>query len=209
MPNVDNLDFVHRAIAVITKPSEFFKEKFTEDLGTPVVHVAIVTLISSILGIIFGLFIQVPLQLMAGGSVPEVIIATLIGGVFAVILAPILGVIGWAIGSGIWHIFVILVGGKGGLKRTAKVMAYVSTINILTSIPLIGLLAWFYGLYLTWVGFKTQHNLTGMRAAIAILIPIILVLILIILLIIVIGAAALAAFGSMGGLEGLQNLVKT
>ena len=200
MPDVDKMDFLDKARKVLVEPSKFFKDRFTEDLSKPAVHVAIVSLIGAVIGFIFSL----PVQLAIGVEIPVLFIGALIG----VLLSPLWGLISVSISGLIAHLFILLVGGKGGWKRTLKVLAYVYTINVFTTIPFVGILPALYGIYLTWVGYRKQHNLTGMRAAIAILLPVVLVMFLVGIMVLVMGVALagiIGAFGAAGGLEGLEN----
>jgi hypothetical protein len=131
-----------------------------------------------------------------------------------VILAPVSSLILWLIDGLVSHASVLLVGGKGGWKKTFKVLAYVSTTSMVGPVPIVGILAWLYSFYLRFVGYKTQHNLTGGKAAIAVLIPIVVVIGLGLILAFVTGVAILTAIGviagSMGppvGIDGLNGIL--
>lgn len=117
------------------------------------------------------------------------------------------GIVGLFISSGVLHIFVALLGGSG-YKRTFAVVAYTTAIGLLVSavasvgtvvlsIPgaggvtialglvvvliVLGLIV--YVLYAQIIGIKQFHDISGRRAAIAVLLPVIIALILVILMV--------------------------
>src|SRR5215208_3061335 len=89
-----------------------------------------------------------------------------------VILAPIGGAIGLFIFAAIAHLLVMLFvgGGNSGYEATFRVVSYVSVTSLVNWIPLIGGLLALYGLYLAVVGIREVHETTTGRAALVVLI---------------------------------------
>ncbi len=86
--------------------------------------------------------------------------------------------------AGVYHISVLLVGGKGGFVSTLKVLAYSIAAMVFEVIPYIGVpLFWFYSLYLYTMGFRELHKISTTRAFIAAILPVILLLLFIIIMV--------------------------
>jgi len=77
-------------------------------------------------------------------------------------------------------------------------MAYASAVEVVSWIPILGWIIGLYAIYLIIVGGTFVHNITTLRSAIAIFIPIVVLTIIGVLLIVVLGAAFLAALGAGG-----------
>jgi hypothetical protein len=75
----------------------------------------------------------------------------------------------------------------GSYEGTVRFLSYATAVNTLSWIPLIGLIVWIYGLYITIVGGSFVHKVSMGKSAIAILLPSILILIVIF---IIVGIAA-------------------
>lgn len=66
----------------------------------------------------------------------------------------------------IWHLFVLLFKGKGGLSGTFNVLAYNSAATLFNIIPFIGILiSLIWGITIGIIGFKRIHKLSTLRAA--------------------------------------------
>ncbi len=89
--------------------------------------------------------------------------------------------------AGIYHIFVMLVGGKGGFISTLKVISYSTGAMVLEVVPYIGVpLFWFYSLYLYTIGFRELHKISTSRSFIAAVLPLVFLFFLIIILVILV-----------------------
>ncbi|MEM7585658.1 MAG: YIP1 family protein [Acidobacteriota bacterium] len=128
-------------------------------------------------------------------DVPSVIIS--------MIIWPLFFAIGILIGSGIFHLCLLLVGATqnspNGFEGTLKVMCYAQVSNLLSIVPIIGgLFAVLASLVLTTIGFSKVHRTSLGNAAVAVLIPVALCCICCgIVLVLVVGGsmAALTAGG--------------
>jgi hypothetical protein len=93
----------------------------------------------------------------------------------SIIAAPIGGVIGLVILSGILHLLVRLIIGarNSGFEATFRVASYITVANLVSWIPIIGaLVALVYGIYLAIVGIREMHDATTGKAALIVLIPV-------------------------------------
>ena len=108
----------------------------------------------------------------------------------ALVIAPFFFFIFLFIMAGIYHISVLLLGGKGGFVSTLKVVSYSTGAMVLEVIPYIGVpLFWAYSLYLYTIGFRELHKISTSRSFIAAILPVMLLFmfLVIILLLVVIG----------------------
>ncbi len=91
------------------------------------------------------------------------------------IIAPIFLFMALFVMSGVYHLCVLLVGGKGGFASTLKVLAYASGAMVLEVIPLLGVpVFWFYALYLYTIGFRELHKISTARAFVAAILPVVI-----------------------------------
>ena len=89
--------------------------------------------------------------------------------------------------AGLYHVFVLLVGGKGGFISTLKVMSYSMGAMVLEVVPYIGVpLFWFYSLYLYTIGFRELHKISTSRSFIAAILPLVFLFSFIMLLVIMV-----------------------
>jgi hypothetical protein len=173
--------FINAVRGVVTAPVGFFRGIRREgDFVNPLIFAIICYEISAILGGLLGL-----VGVGMGGT--QGFGSFLIG----IILAPIFAAIGLFIGAGILHLLVMLIVGSrnSGYEGTFRVGAYSSVTSLVSWIPIIGLIASLYGIYLAIVGIREVHNTTTGRAALVVLIPAVVVFLLVLLIIAAIGAA--------------------
>ena len=89
--------------------------------------------------------------------------------------------------AGMYHLFVLLVGGKGGFIATLKVISYSTGAMVLEVVPYIGVpLFWFYSLYLYTIGFRELHKISTSRSFIAAILPLLFLFFFIMLLVILV-----------------------
>ena len=105
-----------------------------------------------------------------GGSVAAVVVVILA----VLILAPLLVLLVLYISAAIYHILVWIFvrPTENGFQATLRVVAYISAVDLLTWIPVVGLLASLYGLYLAFVGIREMHETTTGRALAVISLPV-------------------------------------
>lgn len=182
------MPIVDRVQSVIKTPTKFFNAVQKEKgFKAPFTYLVVISIISSVLSYFFNPFLGGVSSLVGPGA-----------GAAAVIFLWIAGLILSFIVYGFFHLFVILLGGKGGYENTYKVFVYSST-------PL-SLLAWvgemffgfgssgiilgvsifitlaIWGLYLLITGLSITHKISKLRALAVIVIPVIIVIILVAML---------------------------
>jgi hypothetical protein len=120
----------------------------------------------------------------------------------SIILTPIGAVIGLFIFAGIFHLLVMLIVGtpNAGFEGTFRVGAYVAVTQLvawLSAIPILGILVgivlFFYSLFLGVVGIREMHSTTTGKAALVVLIPVVVIGGLLLL---IVGAAIFAIFAA-------------
>ena len=109
----------------------------------------------------------------------------------SVIATPIIGIISLFIGGAILYIVYKLLGGTGSYEGTVRFIAYSTAVMAISWIPIIGLIASIYGIYLYIVGGSFVHNVSMGKSAIAVLLPTILI---ILLAMVIAGLAVLSSF---------------
>ena len=93
------------------------------------------------------------------------------------IVAPVAATLTLFITSSIYHAMLKLLGGKNsGYNKTFQVICYSSSAQVLALLPVVGtLLAGIYSVFLNIIGIKKAHNTSYVRAAVAIIIPMLLI----------------------------------
>jgi len=106
-----------------------------------------------------------------GGSVAAVIVVVLA----VLVLAPLLALLVLYISAAVYHVLVWIFvrPADTGFEATLRVVAYISAVDLLTWIPVVGLLASLYGLYLAFVGIREMHETTIGRALAVISLPVV------------------------------------
>lgn len=171
---------------VVFTPGAFFnkvnpKGKITDALTFGIVPVSISIVISGIIGILYQVIAKKPPVGMTGQQI-IMINAGLI------ILSPLLATIGLFVGSAIYHLFVLLCGGRKGFRATFRVMGYANAIAIFSPIPIAGpLFVGIYSIMLLTKGFKRVHGISTARAVWAVLIPVIIGILLFVLAAVLLG----------------------
>ncbi len=171
--------FINTVRNVVTAPVGFFRGIRREgDLVNPLLFAIICYEVAAILGGLLSL---------VGVTGSQGIGSFLI----SIILAPIFAAIGLFIGAGILHLLVMLIVGSSnsGFEGTFRVSAYSSVTSLVSWIPIIGLIASLYGIYLAIMGIREVHNTSTGRAAIVVLIPAAVVLLLVFVIIFLIAGA--------------------
>ncbi len=187
-----------------TEPTEAFRRmSLTGSLGRPIAY-----------AIIFGwlgIIAQQLYQLAMGGSwmrwlpnmprTDELAASSLWTAGWSIammVVAPLLVLIGLFVGAAIVHVFLLLVGGaNSGFDGTVRVMCYASTVQVLQVVPLCGgVAAGIWALVLEVVGLAVAHRTTQGKAALAVLLPVVLCCVCVAVLVVAFGAAIFAAIAA-------------
>jgi len=180
--------FINTVQNIVTAPVGFFRGlrrqgDFINPLIFAIICYEVAALLGGILSLAFG-------NQGIGGLIVDII------------AAPIGATIGLFIGAGIFHLLVMLIVGSSnvGFEGTFRVGAYVAVTQLVTwlsSVPILGILValvvFVYTIFLAIVGIREVHGTTTGRAALVVLIP---VVVLGVLAFLILGAALLAIFAA-------------
>jgi len=178
--------FIRTAQNVVINPIGFFRGIPKQgNFVNPLVFALICAVISGILGGIVNFLIG--LAFSSGNQGIAGAFLSLIGNI---ILTPIGVAIGLFIGAGIYHLLVLLLvrPSNAGFEATFRVVAYASVIQLVSWIPIVGIIAGLYAVVLSVLGIREVHNTTTGKALLVVLIPVAVLL----LIALIIGAAAAA-----------------
>lgn len=183
-PGVGRVEGFFRTIGLfVTRPDEAFSRMAPGGLGRPYVWALIMAWIELAAGMAYWAASQSPLMFMGFPELREALAEAAIGtGVMAAIgiglfvLMPVLLLIGLAIHAGILHLMLLIVGeGRRGFATTVRVICYSHTADLANLIPLCGglvALVWFVALQI--IGISRAHECSYGKAALAVLLPILL-----------------------------------
>ncbi len=182
---------------IVTSPAEAFgRVRAGGDLGRPLLYAVIFGWIGIIASQIYEIALRGALwKMLPGfGGGQDHLLSTGVS-VAMMVIAPILVLIGVFVASLIFHLFLLLVGGAGGsLATTVKVVCYTSTVQITQVVPLCGgIVGGLWALVLYIVGLAAAHRTSYGKAALAVLLPIMLCCVCIALAVAFFGAAIWAA----------------
>jgi len=118
------------------------------------------------------------------------------------LFAPILIVCALLVGTAIFHLMLMIVGGaKGGFGATFRALFYSRAPEVFQILPFCGvMIAWFGGILLFIQGLAVAHRISLGKATLAVLLPLVLCCICFSALLVTMGAAFLAHLP-----EGLQH----
>lgn len=189
------MGFLQKIKMVLRHPSDFFERVRDEKIGEAIKFYLVLYIISLILMVGLDITMTREIENIASYSV--------------LLVLPIVGIVGLFISTGITHLFVRLLKGKGHVYDTCKVVIYsmipsfligflesvfltfiktsetMSFGHIMTTwfLVLLGVISFVYSLYLEVVGLSKYHNISKKRALAALVIPILIFIILVVLLI--------------------------
>lgn len=168
---------------LLTAPGEAFSRLRPDgDLIWPLVFGLIFSWIGQFFAqmwnMVFGEATRAMMQGFEGLGDYAAMTATNLGtAVITIVIWPVLYVIFTFIGAGIFHLCLMLVGGTDesplGFEGTLKVVAYAQIGNLAGVVPIFGgLIAAVLSLVLAVIGFIHVHRTTGVKATLAVLIPV-------------------------------------
>jgi len=193
--------FAQTTQAVLLGPDVFFRTMRREGgLGQPIVFGVIGSLLG---GLAAAIYQMVFATLMAGIQSPAAAREQALAGAFStgclIVVMPLAAVLGMFIGSGIYHLMLLLLGGaRRSYETTLRVSAYgTGATSLLNLIPLCGaLIAAIYAIVIAIIGLARAHEISTGKAAAAVLLPIVLCCGLVLVLYAAFAALLLGAFMS-------------
>jgi hypothetical protein len=116
------------------------------------------------------------------------------------VAAPIFVLLGVFIWSAIVHLFLLLVGGAtAGFASTVRVVCYAGTVQVFQIVPFCGgLIGFVWGIVLYIIGIAAAHRTSQGKAALAVLLPLVLCCVCVAVLAVAFGTAIAAAVGHFG-----------
>lgn len=186
----------------ITRPDEAYSIMAPTGLGKPFFYAVIMAWVELLVGIAYWAAFQSPFFLMGLPEVREELAGLAVGaGVMAAIgatvflLTPILVAIWLAIHAAILHLMLLIVGeGRRGFETTVKVICYSHTADLANLVPMCGgllSLVWFVALQI--IGVSRAHQCSYGKAALAVLLPVLLCCSCIVVALSISGAALIGA----------------
>jgi hypothetical protein len=136
-------------------------------LVNPFLFALICIIIGAVLNAVVGLIGVQSAQSSAGLIEPLGLRSqSLAGFVASIVILVIIGIVSLPIVAALYQLAVrIAVGAENaGFSATFRVVAYASVVNLVSWIPILGLLLSLYGLYLQVVGLREVHQTTTGRA---------------------------------------------
>ncbi len=185
---------------VLTAPSQAFaRMSLTGTLGRPLLYAVIFGWVGMIAGQAYNIAFRSAMQNLLPGMnrgfhFPLAVNITLM------VLAPLFVLIGVFIWSAILHLFLLLVGGATrGFASTVRVVCYAGTVQVFQIVPFCGgLIGLVWALFLYIIGLATAHRTTQGKAALAVLLPVVLCCVCVAVIAVAFGAAIAAAVGHLG-----------
>jgi hypothetical protein len=170
--------FVETLQMVLSRPSEAFTAMKREGgLGEPLIYAVIGGSAGLVIYFIYNFAFQ-SLGMMASQNNPLThLVGTGIAGIFLIICAPILVVIGIFINAAILHVCLMMVGGaKQSFETTFRVVCFeAGSVYPLMIVPFCGgLIAAVWGIVVRCIGVARAHETDTGRAVLAVLLPVII-----------------------------------
>lgn len=197
---------IETAKGLITAPARAYAEMREKgDYVSPILFALILGTLGVIVGQIWQLLFGASmLQLLPPdmqGPFAESMAPNVVGVVISIALAPLVIPIVLFILSGIFHLFLTLVGGTkdstAGFEGTVRAVAYASVSNLAQVIPIAGgVIGGFWAIVLYIIGLAQVHHTTTGKAALAVLLPILFCCVCVAVVFATMGAAIWAAIGA-------------
>lgn len=195
--------FVATARGVLMSPADFFSTMRREGgLGSPLLY--------GLLGFCGGMIASTLYQtFLRGFGVPGLpaeateMVASLVGVVLVIFIAPVIALVSLFIGSAIYHLLLMLLGGaRQPFETTFRVVCYAGgSTSLIQLIPVCGFVAGpIWNIIATILGLARAHEVSTGKAAAAVLLPIVLCCVVAIFFIATIVALIVS------GAQGLQRL---
>jgi hypothetical protein len=139
-----------------------------EGLRNPFLFALICIVIGAVLNAVVGLVgVQSSLQSSEGLLGPLGLSSRSFAGFVAyIVVLVVIGIIALPVVAGIYQLLVRIAVGRenAGFSATFRVLSYAAVVNLVSWIPIIGLLLSLYSLYLQVVGLREVHETTTGRA---------------------------------------------
>ena len=195
--------FLVTARGALMNPADFFGTMRREGgLGAPLLY--------GLIGFSAGMIISTIYQsFLRGFGVPGIPVeateaaASLFGVILVICIAPVIALVSLFIGSGIYHLLLMLLGGaRQPFETTFRVVSYASgSTSLINIVPVCGFIAApIWNIIATIIGLARAHEMSTGKAAAAVLLPMVICCVVAIFFIATIVALIVS------GAHGLQRL---
>jgi hypothetical protein len=175
------MDYIKTCKEVILRPSDFFRSMpTTGGYVDPLIFASISHIINVLL------FTLVRYGMFTYGIRPSLLTLGVMQGsrfnfsIFSNIIEPLfIGIVGTFFLALIYNSLYEARGGTGSYEGTVRFMCYSSALGVLTWIPILGLIAGIYAIYVNIVGGKIVHNVSMRESMVIIFLPSIILLIIV------------------------------
>jgi hypothetical protein len=175
--------FIETTQQVLTSPTAFFRAMpILGGFGGPLLYGVLAGYVGHVASALYWFVVQATIGTpwaTSAGSPLETWMPVLSGGmglVGQILFGPIFTAIGIFIVSAIVHVCLMLVGGaNSGYEATLRVAAYSEAAMLLRIVPMCGdVVGPIYYLVLTIIGISEAHRISGLKATLAVLLPVLL-----------------------------------
>ncbi|MCX6700146.1 MAG: YIP1 family protein [Methanomicrobiales archaeon] len=204
-------EFVKNVQGFLTCPVTTFKQAGAKSLGVAYQYYATLLVIFTVLyGIVtlaigafmFNSYVQQVSMVPLIGKIVSTQLAkfgafVMVSQLFYVYMVFVAMLFGVFLAGFLFHVFVILVDGKKGIRETLKTTMYAATPGLLLGwIPFICIIGWVWSFVLLILGFRDNNGLSFEKAVLVAVIPVVLGLLMLVL-----GSAVVSTF--LGALVSL------
>ena len=162
----------------VTRPSEAYSRMRTSgDLGRPILYAIALGWLGIIVGQLYSLALRgVTWHFMPGMERLQGIGMSAAFTVMMMVFAPLFVLIGLFIWSGIVHLMLLILGSaQEGFDATFRVMSYATTAQLAQVVPFCGgLVGFIWALVLEIMGIAEAHRISQGKAALAVLLPLVI-----------------------------------
>jgi len=154
---------------ILKHPGNTFEEVYRESLGESLLYYLIIVSILTIIMLALG---SVFISMFISGFFEEFPMLQWVSLPILFVFIPLFGFLTLLISSLFVHIFVLIFGGRQGLKQTIKALAYSSTPAVLSAwLPPILALSIVWSLILLWIGIRKLQKMNRIMTIFSILLP--------------------------------------
>ena len=182
-------------------PTDFFRRMAVAGGFTdPLLYAMIVGMVGLMFFYFWDILLHAPMQNFISPELraaSERGMAGPLGTSIGAVLTPFLLIAWLFVVAGLFHVFLLMVGGaRAGFEATFRVVSYGISPFLFLIVPLCGMpIMWLWSMVLTIIGLKEAHEISGGRAAVAVLLPLIFCCGIIVLMIALFMGAVAASFG--------------
>jgi hypothetical protein len=185
----------------VTVPTQAFRRmSITADLGRPLLYAILLGWVGIIAGQLYSIALRgVTANLLPFQSAEGLAMGTGVS-IVVMVFAPVFVLVGIFIWAAIVHLFLMMVGGaNSGFGATVRVMSYATTAQLAQVVPLCGgIIGAVWAIVLEIIGLAQAHRTTQGKAALAVLLPLVLCCVCVAILVALFGAAIMAAISQYG-----------